>query len=87
MRKSLNLSSVLSLVVAFAAAVIGAALFLIPSGFMFTVFEFFTSPFALIMGAGVALTVGTSKFFKPKIKAFVESVTHRTIDRYAIRSV
>ena len=86
MRKFPNLLSGLSFVMVALSAVIGAALFLIPSGFMFTVFEFFTSPFALIMGAGVALTVGTSKFFKPKIKAFVESVTHRTIDRYAIRS-
>jgi hypothetical protein len=62
-----------------------AALFLVPSGFMFMVFDFFTSPVLLSMGAGVALTVGTAQFFKPKIEAFIDSVTHRTVDRYAMR--
>jgi uncharacterized protein YacL len=64
-----------------------AALFLVPSGFMFTVFDFFMSPVLLSMGAGVALTVGTAQFFKPKIEAFIDSVTHRTVDRYAMRCV
>jgi hypothetical protein len=51
------------------------------------VFDFFTQPVLLSMGAGVALTVGTAQFFKPKIEAFIDSVTHRTVDRYAMRGV
>ena len=61
-----------------------AALVLIPSGFMFAAFDFLSSPLSLSIGAGVALTVGTSKFFLPKIKAFLDSVITRTPDRYAI---
>jgi hypothetical protein len=53
---------------------------------MFTAFEFFTEPAALLMGAGVAMVLAP-KFFKAKIEAFIDSVTHRTVDRYAMRCV
>jgi hypothetical protein len=63
-----------------------AALFLVPSGFMFAAFEFFTQPAALLMGAGVSMILAP-KFFKAKIEAFIDSVTHRTVERYAMRGV